>query len=875
MSAPLPPPVGPEGLSAAEPKGLTAAEAAGRLAREGPNELPASKQRGVLRLLRDVVLEPMFLLLVACGALYMVLGDRQEALMLLGFVFVVMGISFFQQRRAERSLEALRDLSSPRALVLRDGQPLRIAGRELVVGDLVLLAEGDRVPADLQLLTVQNLTVDESLLTGESVPVRKEAAAAADAAAADDKIAQPGDQNPAWVFSGTLVTGGTARGRVRATGERSALGRIGLSLAGIGVEATPIQQETNGIVKRVAIVGLVLAALLAVAYWVLLGTALQGLLAGLTLAMAILPEELPVVLTLFLGLGAWRLAREKVLARSIPAVEVLGATTVLCVDKTGTLTVNRMAVRKLWNEQGEFDAAPAVAAAAFPEDLHPVLEFAVLASHRRAFDPMETAIGDAGQRLLADTEHLHDDWTLVEDYPLSGQMLAMSRVWASPDLSERMIAAKGAPEAIVDLCHLDAARRAAIAAQVTAYAGAGLRVLGVARATFAAEVLPGNQHDFDFEFLGLIALEDPVRPDVPGAIAECHAAGIRVVMMTGDHPATAASVARQVGLPAGVGEGGGIVSGSELAALSDAELQARLAGTSVFCRVQPEQKLRLVQAFRASGAVVAMTGDGVNDAPALKAANIGVAMGARGTDVAREAAALVLLNDDFSSIVTAVRYGRRVFANLRKAIVFVVAVHVPIVGLSLLPVLLGWPMLLMPVHILFLQLIIDPACSIVFEAEPLEADAMTKPPRRPDAKLFDRAVIARGLWQGAGLLALLLAVFAGVRSSSGSDDMARAVTFMVLVLSNLALIQVNRAWGVPGWRAYRAPNRQFVWITVATVLLLGAVLGIPAVGRLFAFVQPTPAMLALGAGAALAGLAWFEGVKRVSAGATARRAVQT
>ena len=511
----------------------------------------------------------------------------------------------------------------------------------------------------------------------------------------------------------------------------------------------------------------------------------------------------------------------------------------------------------------------------------------MLASHRRAFDPMEIAIGEAGQRLLAGTEHLHADWTLVEDYPLSSQLLAMSRVWASPDLREHMIAAKGAPEAIVDLCHLAAPRRDAVAAEVTRAADAGLRVLGVARASFAAEALPGNQHDFDFEFLGLIALEDPVRPDVPGAIAECQAAGIRVVMMTGDHPATAASVARQVGLPLGAGgdENGAIVNGSELAALSDADLQSRLAGTSVFCRVQPAQKLRLVQAFRASGAVVAMTGDGVNDAPALKAADIGVAMGARGTDVAREAAALVLLNDDFSSIVTAVRYGRRVFANLRKAIVFVVAVHVPIVGLSLLPVLLGWPMLLMPVHILFLQLIIDPACSIVFEAEPLEAGAMTQPPRRPDARLFDRAVIARGLWQGAGLLALLLAVFAGVRAyavaagaagtdHSGADEMARAVTFTVLVLANLALIQVNRTWGVPGWRAYTVPNRQFVWIALATAALLGAVLGIPAVARLFAFTLPTPPMLALAAGAALLALAWFEGVKWVSGRASAHKSVR-
>ncbi|HET7865580.1 MAG TPA: cation-translocating P-type ATPase, partial [Burkholderiaceae bacterium] len=583
---------------------------------------------------------------------------------------------------------------------------------------------------------------------------------------------------------------------------------------------------------------------------------LHGLLAGLTLAMAILPEELPVVLTLFLGLGAWRLSRERVLARSIPAVELLGATTLLCVDKTGTLTANRMAVRRLWCPAAAYDHATA-GTVPLQEDLHPVLEFAVLASHRRAYDPMEAAIGECGQRLLADTEHLHGDWTLVDDYPLSPEMLAMSRVWQSPDRSEWVIAAKGAPEAIIDLCHLDAAHHAAVAAQAEAMAGDGLRVLGVACAAFRAAQLPGNQHDFDFKFVGLVALQDPLRPEVPAAMAQCRAAGIRVVMITGDHPATALSIARQAGLPAD----GRVMTGAEVSALDDAGLAQRLADTQVFCRVQPEQKLRLVQAFRARGEVVAMTGDGVNDAPALKAAHIGVAMGARGTDVAREAADLVLLDDDFASLVTAVRHGRRVFANLRKAIVFVIAAHVPIVGLSVVPVLLGWPLLLMPVHVLFLQLIIDPACSVVFEAEPLEAGAMHQPPRRPEDRLFDAAVGVRGLWQGAGLLALLLAVYPLAQAASQSGEVARALVFMVLVLGNLALIFVNRSWITTSLPGRRGSNRAFVWITCAAVALLGTVILVPAVARLFAFATPAPGLLLAGGAAAGLALAWFEAVK--------------
>ncbi len=465
------------------PEGLSEGEALQRLSTDGRNELPVSRPRSMLRLVREVTFEPMFLLLVACGALYVALGDVQEALMLLGFVFVLMGIGFVQQRRSERSLDALRDLSSPQARVRRAGNERSVSARDLVVGDVVMLAEGDRVPADLSLMSCANLAIDESLLTGESAPVSKQAVVLA--ASAGDVTSPVTDAGLAHAFSGTLATRGTAWGQVTATSGRSALGRIGKSLSGIQIETTPIQKETCRVVTRIAIIGRALAAALAITFWLLRGDWLHGLLAGITLAMAVLTEELPVVLTLFLGLGAWRLAREKVLARSIPAVELLGATTVLCVDMNGTLTANRMTVMRLWSEAAVHDSTKA-GAAPLQEELHGVLEFAVLASHRRAFDPMESAIGESGQRLLAHTEHLHTDWTLIDDYPFSPEMLAMSRVWQSPDRREFLIAAKGAPEAIVNLCHLD--------------------VLGVAQATFAAGVLRGLQHDFDFRFLGLVGL---------------------------------------------------------------------------------------------------------------------------------------------------------------------------------------------------------------------------------------------------------------------------------------------------------------------------------------------------------------------------------
>ncbi len=838
--------------AAAPDQGLTEAEADRRLRLDGANDVPASQQRSLRHLLIDVLTEPMFILLVACGAIYLLLGDRGEALMLLGFVFVVIGITFSQQRRAENALAALRDLSSPSAMVVREGRARRIASTALVYGDIVLISEGSRVPADLHLIASSNLMLDESMLTGESATVAKFAGASngADATTA-------GLQAQSRVFAGTLVTQGTARGRVVATGARSALGRIGASLAGIRTELTPIQQEIRRVVKQVALIGLFLATVLALLYWTLRGDWLHAVLTGLTLAMALLPEELPVVLAIFLGLGAWRLARENVLARRIPAIELLGATTLLCVDKTGTLTQNRMVVRRIWCETAAFEAS-ASEAAILEESLHGTLEFAVLASHRDAFDPMELAIGNAGQQLLANTEHLHGDWTLVSDYPLSKQLLAMSRVWQSPDQLAKMIAAKGAPESIIDLCHLDAGRSALIECEVERMAAQGLRVLGVASAVFDAASLPGNQHDFDFEFLGLLALEDPLRADVPEAIAQCRMAGMRVVMITGDHPATAMSIARQAGLAIG----GVTVTGAELAAMDESALGDRLSDIDVFCRIQPEQKLRLVQAFRARGDIVAMTGDGVNDAPALKAADIGVAMGARGTDVAREAAALVLLNDDFGSLVTAVRHGRRVFANLRKAIVFVVAAHIPIVVLSILPVLLGWPILLMPVHILFLQLLIDPACSVVFEAEPIEANAMQAPPRKPDARLFEREVLARGLWQGAGLSLMLVGVYVASGILGNPDEESRAAVFCVLVLSHLGLIHVNRSWSQSAWRRGGAANPTFPLIAAAAVALLGAVLAIPMLRSLFSFSVPGGATAAIGAVGIGLSLLWFEAVKR-------------
>ena len=783
----------------------------------------------------------------------MVVGDLQEALMLLAFVFFVMGITLYQESKTERALEALRDLSSPRALVIRDGTQHRIAGREVVRGDLIVLAEGDRVPADALVLECSSLSADESLLTGESLAVRKVSGDAS------SPSVQPGGDDIPFVYSGTLVVRGMGIGSVVATGGQSAIGKIGKALQAVSAQPTALQLETGRLVKVLAIAVLGLCALLILVYGIARGAWIEGVLAGLTLAMAVMPNELPVVLTIFLALGAWRLSRTQVLARSAPVVETLGSATVLCVDKTGTLTLNRMTVTTLHAEGtlrniGDFRNDPP------PDTFHDLVEFSILASQRDPFDPMERAIKNFGEEYLAHTEHLHGDWRLEREYPLSPELLAMSHVWRALEGADYVIAAKGAPEAVADLCHFSEKQQAEMVAAVTRMADEGLRVLGVARSYFRQQSLPGEQHDFNFEFLGLVGLADPVRPTVAAALQDCYQAGIRMVMITGDYPGTARSIARRIGLA----HPEEVITGPELDTMSEEDLQGRIRTVNIFARVVPEQKLRLVQALKANGEIVAMTGDGVNDAPALKSAHIGIAMGGRGTDVAREASDLVLLDDDFASIVRAVKMGRRIFDNLKKAMAYLLAIHVPIAGMSLIPVLFNWPLLFMPIHIAFLHLIIDPACSIVYEVEPAESGSMSRPPRDPKEPLFSRRVLLLSTLQGLGVLAMLLAVF-GICLSRGQGELeARTLAFTTLIIANLGLMMTNRSWTSTFGKILRAPNAALWWVTGGAILFLGLALNVPLLRDVFRFSVIHPADMVICTSAGVTSMIWFEFFKMFS-----------
>ena len=824
--------------------GLSEAEAAQKLRADGPNALPQPDSRGFWRIFGEVLREPMFALLLAGGGIYLAVGEITDAVVLLAFATLSVSIAVIQELRSEKVLEALRDLSSPTALVVRDGSRRRIPARDLVCGDLIVVSEGDRVPADAVLIEADDVQADESLLTGESLPVGKVADGDG-----GEVFVRPGDALSASLYASSLVVRGQGLARVAATGPSTEVGRIGRALQSIAPEPTALTRQVRLIVRWVGLFAIIVCAAIVLVLGLGRGAWLQGLLAGVALGMAMIPEEFPLVLTVFMVMGAWRISRAGVLTRKASAIETLGSATVLCTDKTGTLTMNRMTVTGGWIAGRMVDREAFQARG----ELDDLIRLGVLASAENPFDPMERAFHDCGLP-TASSEGLSAERL----YGLRPELLAVTQVWSSAAAGDWIVAAKGAPEAIADLCDMGRNDRAAMLEGVQALAARGMRVLGLAEGRVKGPDLPETPHSFDLEFIGLVGLADPLRDDVPDAVRACLAAGVRVVMVTGDYPATALAIADQAGLAAG-----DLITGPELALMTDADLIARAPAATVFARILPEQKLRIVRALRAAGEVVAMTGDGVNDAPALKAADIGVAMGQRGSDVAREAASLVLLMDGFAPIVETIRLGRRIYDNLRNAMSFVLAVHVPLAGLALIPVLAGGSMLLAPVHIAFLEMMIDPVCSIVFEAEAAEGDLMRRRPRDPRERLFNRARLLRSVIQGVVGLVAVLAVYGYGLWRGVPADQARASAFTALVLTDLALILANRSPGAPLSHAILRPNSWLWGVLALTVSLLIAVLVIPAGRELFKFGPLDVVGLAAAIGGALAAAIGFVSLRFV------------
>ena len=831
--------------------GLTTTEAARRLREEGPNALPAGRRRTTFDIVRETMREPMFLLLFAAGSLYLIFGELREGLTLFGFVAITVAMTLYQEGRTERALQALRDLTSPRARVVRDGQTRRIAGREVVRDDILLFGEGERVAADGVLLSANELQVDESLLTGEAVPVRKRPASA------PEPPAHPGGDDTPFVFAGTMVVGGQGMARVSAIGALSEIGRIGTALETLEPEDSPLKNQTARLIRTLALFGLGASALLILLQGSLSGDWLAAVLAGIALAMALLPEEYPVVLTVFPALGAWRLSHRQVLTRRISAVETLGSVSVLCVDKTGTLTENRMTVAQLYADGG-FNEVDQAEEGALPERFHSLVEYAVLASEISPFDPMEQAFHRLGEQALSGLHQKHGGWSLVHEYGLTPEFRAMAHGWHPADEEGFIVAAKGAPEAVLTLCRTGDAERKSVLVAVDVMASQGLRVLAVARARFAGTEWPPDMHALEFKFMGLLGLMDPLREGVNEAVLQCQDAGIRVLMITGDYPATARAIAMRAGLAPG-----DIVTGEDISTLDEAALRAILRHTQACARINPEQKLQIVRALKSDGAVVAMTGDGVNDAPALKAAHVGIAMGARGTDVAREAAALTLLDDNFASIVWAVRLGRRIFDNIQKSMSYILAVHVPIAGVALLPVLAGLPPLLLPMHIAFLELIIDPACTLAFEGEPPDDDVMRRPPRTQQAPLFPGGTMALSLVQGTVVLALVVCLYAWGQNHMDENE-ARALAFVAMVTGNLAQLLAYRSRTRLIVETMARVNTALWTIVGATFALLVAVIYAPGLQGIFRFAPISLHLFVLGIAVGVCAVLVFELVKIIS-----------
>lgn len=790
-------------------KGLSLSDVVKKHKKFGFNELPNQNRKNVFKIIFGIITEPMIFLLFVTVIIYFFLGDRNEAFLLTASFVGIIGIELYQETKTEKSLEALKNLSSPISLVIRDGKRITIPGREVVVGDIILLFEGSRVPADAKLISVNNLEVDESLLTGESVPAQKH-------------IHKITDYRVNSVFSGTLVVKGHGIAEVTSIGLDTEIGEIGSSLKSITTEKTLLQKEVNKVIKLVAAIAVSCSILLVLIFWIINSDLIHGLLAGLTLAIAILPEEFPVVLTVFLTLGAWRLAKNNILTRRSHTIETLGSATVLCVDKTGTLTENQMRISSIVDNNNVVHADNFIEA-------DEIVRFGVLASQKQPFDPMEEAFILAGQQVFRDIEEIYEGQKILKEFPVEDDSLSIVHVWGR-GRQIKVIALKGAPETVFDLCHLDSNERSKFEKQVKNLAEQGLRIIAIAKGKIISEI-PADRHDFEFEFLGLVGLADPIRKEVIPAIKMCRAAGIKVVMLTGDYSETALRVAEDIGL-----DYQNTITGVEFEKLSDAERKKIIKSVTVFSRVRPANKLTIVNALKQNGEIVAMTGDGVNDAPALKSAHVGIAMGKKGTDVAREAASIVLLDDNFASIVQGVRIGRRIYDNLQKAMSYIISVHIPIALLSLLPVIFRWPMVLIPAHIVFLEFVIDPSSTIIFENEKESKTIMDRPPRKLSESIFSRKMVLGSLIQGSFVAIIVVAAF-GILSAMGwNSDKARGMTFLILVIANIFLII-----GITGKQAlldiFHFENKAMAVILSVTIISLVLVFNVPFLRELFHFSQ--------------------------------------
>ena len=816
-------------------KGLTDAEV--QIAREkfGRNTLKFKKENGALEALKSLAKEPMIAILLVASLIYFISGETGDGLFLLSAIIIVSVISLYQDSRSRNALQKLKDFSQPNCSVIRNGKTIQIKIEDLVVGDSLVVEEGTSIPADGIIIHSNDFSVNESILTGESFAVFK------------DKFHEDSS-----IYKGTTVASGLAIVTITQIGNQTKLGKIGESLESIQVEKTPLELEINSFVKKMVIAGAVVFLIVWAINYYNSQNLLDSLLKALTLAMSILPEEIPMALTAFMAIGSLRLMKLGVIVKQMKTVETLGSATVICTDKTGTITENKMSLAKIFTLESNRISNPEEADAAEKE----LLKIAMWASEPIPFDPMEIALHQSYAKSIQKDER--PDFKMIHEYPLGGKPPMMTHLFENSQ-GQRIIAAKGAPEALMNVCNLSPDEIAKINAAIKEITSEGYRVLGVGESVFEGINFPKKQQEFSFKFKGIVAFYDPPKANISEVLEHFYQAGILVKIVTGDNAETTRAIAKQIDFRGYEHS----LSGDELMLLSDAELEQKVMQTNIFTRMFPEAKLRIINALKANNQIVAMTGDGVNDGPALKAAHIGIAMGKKGTEIAKQAASLILLEDDLSKMVDAVAMGRRIYTNLKKAIQYIISIHIPIILTVFIPLALGWiyPNIFTPVHIIFLELIMGPTCSIIFENEPIEKNTMLRKPRAVATSFFNRAELTTSIIQGLAITAGTLFIYQYALRQGLAETTIRTMVFLVLIVANIFLTLVNRSFYYSIITTLKYKNALVPLMIAITIAITAMLLFVPPLTDFFKFAPLSTNEILTAVAVGFISVIWFEFVK--------------
>lgn len=796
--------------SAKTPIGLSDNEVLISRTKFGSNTIEHQKKSPFKISLIETIKDPMVLLLFSAASIYFISGDYGDGLFMSAAILLVSAISLYQESRSRNAIEALKKLVQPNCKVFRNRTLVQIPIEEIVLGDLIQIEEGHFIPADAIIIQSNDFSINEAVITGESLAVFK---------------TENSENN--HVYQGTIVATGLAICKVTAIGNQTNLGKIGDSLETIIEEKTPLQIQIGKFVKMMSLIGLVIFGIVWAIQIYRTNFIVDSLLKALTMAMSLIPEEIPVAFTSFMALGAWRLMKLGIITKHAKTVETLGSATVICTDKTGTITENKMSLAQLYLFQSDIIVSVDTKLNAEAKEM---LSYAMWSSEPVPFDAMEIAIHEAYTKL--ETKDERPNYKLVYEYPLGGKPPMMTHIYEGPN-GEKIIAAKGAPEAVIEVCALSKSQKDTILKAMQKMAHKGYRVLGVGVAEFEGTNYPKIQQELQFIFKGLIAFQDPPKANIQAVFETFYKAGIQVKIITGDNAATTTTIARQIGFK----NSEKVLNGSELMEMDAKTLNQKVMETSIFTRMFPEAKLKIIQALKDNNQIVAMTGDGVNDGPALKSAHIGIAMGKKGTEIAKQAANLILIDDDFSKMVDAIAMGRRIYLNLKKAIQYIISIHIPIILIVFIPLALGWlyPNIFSPVHIIFLELIMGPTCSIIYENEPMEEDLMLQKPRPLSSTFFNLKEITQSIIQGLVITLGLLFIYQNCVTEGLNENQTRTLIFLTLIIANICLTLENRSFYYSIFTTIRYKNNLVAIIIGITICITALLLIVPIFSDFFLF----------------------------------------